>query len=222
MQGGSPRGLAWIPTPQEELPAPKFAYLASSWRSCAPSWLILALLGLILSPSCSKMAPSWPNIAQHRAKMSQHGLQEHPQDPQKPQKPTSVSMFLAIWPFAPKIPKSRQDTSQNGLKLVIFKSKMPILGPSWRQDGQLSAILALTWPILAPRCAPTDLQVEPQTRHKSHLGPSWRQEGHPGAPNHPWSSKFQGFDPIFDPIFKHILLFSTPLTSHVNTRYKRE
>ena len=77
---------AWTPTPLGELPAPKFGYLASSWRSCAPSWLILALLGLILSPSCSKMAPSWPNIAQHRAKMSQHGLQEHPQDPQKPLK----------------------------------------------------------------------------------------------------------------------------------------
>ena len=62
----------------EELPEPKFGYLASSWRSCAPSWLILALLGFILSPSCFKMAPSLPNIAQHRAKMSQHDLQEHP------------------------------------------------------------------------------------------------------------------------------------------------
>ena len=84
--------------------------------------------------------------------------------------------------------------------------RCPILGSSWRQDGPLSAILALTWPILAPRCAPTDLQVEPQTRPKSHLGPSWRQEGHPGAPNHPWSSNFQGFDPIFDPIFEHIFI----------------
>ena len=78
------RPVAWIPTSQEEPPEPKFGYLASSWRSCAPSWLILALLGLILSPSCSKMAPSWPNIAQHRAKMKQHGLQEHSQEPQKP------------------------------------------------------------------------------------------------------------------------------------------
>ena len=115
-------------------------------------------------------------------------------------------MFFAISPFAPKIPKSRQDTSQNGLKLAILKSKMAILGPSWRQDGQLSAILALTWPILAPRCAPTDLQIESQTHPKSHLGPSWRQEGRPGAPNHPWSSNFQGFDPIVDPIFEHIFI----------------
>ena len=118
--------------------------------------------------------------------------------------------FSAIWLFAPNILKSGQDTSQNGLKLAILKSKMAILGPSWRQVGQLSAILAATWPILAPRCAPTDLQIEPQTRPKSHLGPSWRQEGRPGAPNHPWSSNFQGFDPnfdsIFDPIFEHIFI----------------
>ena len=55
-----PRAPAWIPTPQEGPPTPKFTYLASSWRSCALSWLILALLGLILSPSCSKMALSCP------------------------------------------------------------------------------------------------------------------------------------------------------------------
>ena len=110
-------------------------------------------------------------------------------------------MFFAIWLLAPNIRKSGQDTSQNGLKLAILKSKMAILGPSWRQVGQLSAILAATWPILAPRCAPTDLQIEPQTRPKSHLGPSWRQEGRPGAPNHPWSSNFQGFDSISDPMF---------------------
>ena len=93
--------------------------------------------------------------------------------------------FSAIWLFAPNILKSGQDTSQNDLKLAILQSKMAILGPSWRQVGQLSAILAATWPILAPRCAPTDLQIESQTRPKSHLGPSWRQEGRPGAPNPP-------------------------------------
>ena len=90
------RDPAWHPPPLGELPAPKFGYLASSWRSCAPSWLILALLGLILSPSCSKMAPSWPNIAQHRAKMSQHGLQEHPQDPQKPIESNFLKVFCYL------------------------------------------------------------------------------------------------------------------------------
>ena len=88
--------------------------------------------------------------------------------------------------------------------------QVAILDTSWRQVVQHSAIFAPTWPILAPRCAPTDLQIEPQTRPKSHLGPSWRQEGRPGAPNHPWSSNFQGFDPnfdsIFDPIFEHIFI----------------
>ena len=108
-------------------------------------------------------------------------------------------MFLAIWPFAPKIPKSRQDASQNGLKLAILKSKMAIFGPSWRQDGQLSAILALTWPILAPRCAPTCIQMEPQMRSKSHLGPAWRQEGHRGPQKCPWSLNFQRFLWNFQP-----------------------
>ena len=129
------------------------------------------------------MAPSLPNIAQHRGKMSQHDLQEHPQDLQKHKKTFGFKRFFAIWLFASKILKSRQDTFQNGLKLAMLRSKIAILGPSWRQVGQLSAILALTWPILAPRCAPTDLQIESQTRPKSHLGPSWRQEGRPGAPN---------------------------------------
>ena len=146
-RGASSLAAAWIATPLEEPPAPKFAYLASSWRSCAPSWLILALLGLILSPSCSKMAPSWPNIAQHRAKMRQHGFQEHPQEPRKLQKTYKNLRFFrfsAIWLFAPNILKSGQDTFRNGLILAILKSKMAILGPSWRQVGQFSAIYALT------------------------------------------------------------------------------
>ena len=74
VQGGSLRAAAWIATPLE---------VRQSCLVLALLCAILALLGLILSPSCSKMAPSWPNIGQHRAKMNQHGLQEHPQDPQK-------------------------------------------------------------------------------------------------------------------------------------------
>ena len=62
--------------------------------------------------------------------------------------------FLAIWLFVSTISKSEQDASQNGLKLVSLGSKMAILGPSWRQVGQLSAILAPTWLILVPRWAP--------------------------------------------------------------------
>ena len=125
-----------------------FAQVGSCWRSWALCWLILSLLSPILSPSCSKMAPSWPNIAQHGAKMGQNGLQEHPQAPQqKLVKTYSFFVFFAIWLFAPKIPKSGQDASQNGLKLIILKSKMAILAPSWRQVGH---ILAPSCPQLAP------------------------------------------------------------------------
>ena len=55
VQGGPGRAPAWIPTPQEEALAPKFAYLASSWRSCAPSWRQDATT----SPKISKKTPSW-------------------------------------------------------------------------------------------------------------------------------------------------------------------
>ena len=106
----------------------------------------------------------------------------------------------------------------------MLRSKIAILGPSWRQVGQLSAILALTWPILAPRCAPTDLQIESQTRPKSHLGPSWRQEGRPGAPNHPWSSNFQRFDPVLDlmldQIFNHVALLFLTLPPAGSARWR--
>ena len=109
------------PHPPEEFPAPKFGYLASSWRSCAPSWLILALLGLILSPSCSKMARSWRYIAQHRAKMNQHGLQKHAQDSQEPLS-ALLSLFLGfssvLARWRPRSQKSHQDASTKTLSCV--------------------------------------------------------------------------------------------------------
>ena len=49
-------------------------------------------------------------------------------------------------------------------------SKFAFSGTSWRQVGQPSAIWAPTWPILAPRCAPTGIQMEPQMPPNSHLG----------------------------------------------------
>ena len=73
-RGGSPRLVARIAPPLEELLAIKFGYVASSWPSCAPSWPQYAILVPILSPSCIKMAPRWPNIAQESAKMSQHSI----------------------------------------------------------------------------------------------------------------------------------------------------
>ena len=172
--------------------------------------LVLALLGRILSPSCSKMAPRWPNIGQHSANIAS---KSRPRTPKNLQKCCTIIVFLVFAIFgkiAPKIQKRSPRCSQKCAKLAILASKLAILGTSWRQVGQLSAILAATCPILAPSCAPTDLQIKPQTRPKSHLGPSWRQEGRPGAPNHPWSSNFQGFDlnldSIFDHIFEHIFI----------------
>ena len=106
-------------------------------------------------------------------------------------------------------PRSKKG-HQNAPKSAPSWPSWPPSWPSWAHLGAKLANLAPSWPILAPRCAPTDLQIEPQTRPKSHLRPSWRQEGRPGAPNHPWSSNFQGFDPnfdsIFDPIFEHIFI----------------
>ena len=165
-----------------------FRYLASSWRSWALSWLILALSGPILSPSCSKMAPRWPNIAQHSAKIAQHSLQEQPQDPKKLSKVLYYRhlLFFSIFgKIAPKIQKRSPRSSQKCAKLAILASKLAILGASWRQVGQLSAILAhlgakmrphrhrngapdapqiASWAILAPRGSPMSSKValEPQ------------------------------------------------------------
>ena len=60
-------------------------------------------------------------------------------------------MFFAFSPFSSK---SRQETPQDDAKLAILRVMFAILAPSWLQVGHLSAILAPTWPILAPRWAP--------------------------------------------------------------------
>ena len=124
-----------------------FRHLVSSWRSWALSWLFLALLRPILSPSCSKMAPRWPNITQHTAKMSQHSLQEHPQDHKKPSKvlySRRFSGFRQFWKIAPKSQQKSPRCSEKRAKLPILGSKLAILGTSWHQVGQISAILAPT------------------------------------------------------------------------------
>ena len=75
LRGGmefGPRGPAWIAPFLDPPSGAHFRHLASSWRSWPLFWLILALSSHILSPSCSKMAPRWPNIAQHSAKLLQN------------------------------------------------------------------------------------------------------------------------------------------------------
>ena len=127
-----------------------FRHLVSSWRSWSLSWLILALSGRILPPSCSKMVPRWPNIAQHSAKMSQHSLQEQPQDPKKPSKVLYRRRcfgFRHFWPDRAQDPKRSPRCSHMCAKLAILASKLAILGTSWRQVGQLGADLGAS-------CAP--------------------------------------------------------------------
>ena len=176
-----------------------FRHLVSSWRSWALSWLILALLGHILSPSCSKMVPRWPNIAQHSAKMSQHSLQEQPQDPKKPSKMLYCHRFFWFSPFLarsrPRSKTGRQDAPKSA---PSWPSWLPSW-PSWAHLGAKLANLAPFWPILAPRCDTIAIQMEPQMRSKSHLGPSWRQEGHRGPQKCPWSFNFQRFSLNFGP-----------------------
>ena len=128
-----------------------FRHLVSSWRSWALSWLILALSGHILSPSCSKMVPRWPNIAQHSAKMSQHSLQEQPQDPKKPSKMLYCRRFSGFRHFW-------QDRAQDPKQVAKMLPKVRQVGHLGFQVGHLGHILAPSWP----------------TWH--HFGPSWRQD----------------------------------------------
>ena len=73
--------------PQEEPPAPKFPYLASSWRSCAPSWRQDATT----SPKISKKTPSWSqHLPTELPKPSQDSLQDPPEEAPDPKKPAKV------------------------------------------------------------------------------------------------------------------------------------
>ena len=118
------------------------------------------------------------------------------------------------------------------LQVAILGFKLAILATSWRQVGQLSAIFTPTWPILAPRCAPTGFRIEAQARPNQHPGASWRQGG---RQDHPWTSNFPGCGlrfcnkcvnclPFFEdtfgnalPIFVMILALSVPCQSRSNT-----
>ena len=94
----------------------------------------------ILSPSCSKMAPRWPNIAQHSAKMSQHSLQEQPQDPKKPSKVCTGVVFVVFAVFgkiAPKIKKRLPRCSQKCAKLAILGTSWRLSWATWRHLGSI-------------------------------------------------------------------------------------
>ena len=101
------------------------------------------------------------------------------------------SLVLARSP--PRSKKSGQDPPKSALKMPILGSMCAILATSWREVGQLSAILAPTWPILAPRCAPTGLRREPRARPNQHLGASLRQAARQEPQNLPGTSILSKF-----------------------------
>ena len=107
--------------------------------------------------------------------------------------------FFGFRPFWKDRAQDAKKVNKMDPKAHQVSSRFAFSGTSWRQVGQPSAIWAPTWPILAPRCAPTGIQIEPQMRSKSHLGPSWRQEGHRGAQKCPWSLNFERFFWNFQP-----------------------
>ena len=92
----------------------------------------------------------------------------------------------------PKIQKRSPRGSQKCAKLAILASKLAILGTSWRQVGQLSAILAhlgakmrpnrhpngapdapqlASWAILAPRVSPKTSKVPPEPHFSTIFPP---------------------------------------------------
>ena len=93
-----------------------------------------------------------------------------------------LAKMIATWGPQKMSPRFSQRRAH---KLLILGSMCAILATSWREVGQLSAILAPTWPILAPRCAPTGLRREPRARPNQHPGASWRQAARQEPPNLP-------------------------------------
>ena len=125
--------------------------------------------------------------------MSQHSLQEQPQDLKKPPKVMNCHRFFGFRPFWQDRAQDTKKFTKMLPKARQVASKFASLGTSWRQVGQHSAILAPTWPILAPRCAPTGLRREPRARPNQHLGASWRQAARQEPPNLPGTSIFLRF-----------------------------
>ena len=104
-------------------------YVGSCWHSWPPSSLILSLLGHILSPSCSKMAPRWTNIAQHSAKLLQNCSPGPPESSKNKKNDASSSLLKVFW---------GPGAAPGGY-----------VGSSWRYVGLCWAILAPSWAILA-------------------------------------------------------------------------
>ena len=191
---------AWIPTPQEEPPAPKFAYLASSWRSCAPSWHQDATT----SPKISKKTPSWSqHLPTELPKPSQDSLQDPPEEAPTPKTPPKVMecwSFLHFSHFSNDREKSNQKCSQDPPKAAKLSPRWP----SWRHHGpswaQLAANLAHLASILGPS-SPQLRQKSPPDRARNLKKRPQRPQDHPGgrqrAPGQPLGPEFSWFGDRF-------------------------
>ena len=79
------------------------------------------------------LASSW-----HTAKMSQHSLQEHPQDPKKPSKVLYCRRFFGFRHFW-------QDRAQDAKKVAKMLPKVRQVGHLRLQVDHLGFILAPSW-----------------------------------------------------------------------------
>ena len=133
---------------------PRADHAGTSWRSWTSSW---SQDCRISSLCCRRMMPRWPNIAQDSITMSKQWLREGPTRPpacQNPSKSLYCRSFLEFVDlFIRSRPRSRKVTLEL-LKSFIWASKLAILVTFWRQDRQLSGILAPSWRILAAKLAP--------------------------------------------------------------------
>ena len=171
------RLVAWIAPPLEGAPAPKFGYLASSWRSCAPSWHQDATT----SPKISKKTPTWSqHLPTELPKPSQDSFQDPPEEAPTPKTPPKVMecwSFLHFSHFSNDREKSNQKCSQDPPKAAKLSPRWP----SWRHHGPSWAQLAANLAHLASILGPSS----PQLHQKSPPNP---QEAPPDTPRRPRGS----------------------------------
>ena len=187
------RAPAWIAPPLEELPAPKFAYLASSWRSCAPSWHQDATT----SPKISKKTPTWSqHLPTELPKPSQDSLQDPPEEAPTPKTPPKVMecwSFLHFSHFSKDREKSNQKCSQDPPKSCQTEPKMAILAPSWPILGATCCQLGPSCVHLGPIFAPTSPKISTKSSRSAPRHPKTTQGVARGLQDSPWSLNFHGF-----------------------------
>ena len=125
-----------------------------------------------------------------------------PETPKNLQKCCTVVVFLVFAIFgkiAPKIQKRSPRCSQKCAKLAILASKLAILGTSWRQVGQLSAILAHLGAKMRPKSHPNGAPDAPQLASWATLAPR-------GSPKTSKVPPEPQFSTIFLPILDRIRL----------------